>query len=287
MTTLISGATGKVAAATAERLLDGGHPVRLLVRDRAKAEERFQGRNAEIVVADFDDPEALDAAFESVDAAFIALGSSLQQVDLEIALIDAAVRADTRHVVKLSTLGAAHDSVASVPRWHAAIEQHFTTTSVPIKTILRPSTFSANLLAAAPSVAKTSEWYGLAGDGRVSLIDTRDVSDAAFATLTNEDVAGRTWTLTGPEALTFAEVAAKLTEVLGREIRYVAIAEEGQRARLGAAGLPEWFVDLAIGLDAAVASDAMSVVTTEVDELTGHPPLPVQDFLRAYAGAFG
>jgi NAD(P)H dehydrogenase (quinone) len=287
LTILITGATGNVAAGAVDRLIDAGLPVRLLVRDRAKAERRFMGRDVEIATADIGDPKALDAAFSAIDTVFVALGSSLEQVDLEKALIDGAARAGSRHVVKLSTLGVAHDSVASVPRWHAAIEDHLAGAPIPVKTVLRPSTYSANLLAAAPSIAKTSMWSGMAGQGRVSLIDTRDVSEAAFSVLSNDDFAGRTWTLTGPEAMTYSDVAAVLSDVLGRKIQYVAIDEEALLTRLQTAGLPAWFIDLAVGLDAAVAGSVMSVVTEEFEELTGHRPLPIREFIHRHASALG
>lgn len=90
MTILITGATGNVAAGAVDRLIDAGLPVRLLVRDRAKAERRFMGRDVEIATADIGDPKALDAAFSAIDTVFVALGSSLAQVDLEKALIDGA-----------------------------------------------------------------------------------------------------------------------------------------------------------------------------------------------------
>jgi uncharacterized protein YbjT (DUF2867 family) len=122
MTLLITGATGRTSAGVVRHLRAAGDAVRVLVRDADKAQKTFEDQdNVEIVAGAFDDETVLAQAFDAVDVAFLALGSSPDQIRLEKAIIDGAVAAELPHLVKLSSIATSHDSALFVGRLHAAI----------------------------------------------------------------------------------------------------------------------------------------------------------------------
>jgi uncharacterized protein YbjT (DUF2867 family) len=278
---LIVAAGGRVARRVAAALCARGEPPRALVRNATKArDELVDNRGAplllEMVVGELDDRDSLRRALAGIEMAFLALGSSLQQVELEQGVIDVAVEVGLAHLVNLSAAAARSDAVASVLRWHAAVESHLAASGVP-HTLLKPSTFADVLMLAAPSIRETGRWSGSAPHGHNALIDSADVVDAAVAVLTEPAKRGRPHVLTGPVALTWPDVADRLTQVLGRPIRYDAVSIEERRAQLEAGGLPPWRVELVLGLDAINRSDLCAKPTDTVQRLTGHPPRTIEE----------
>jgi NAD(P)H dehydrogenase (quinone) len=239
----------------------------------------------EMVVSEFTDRDGLRRALAGIEIAFLALGSSLQQVELEQRFIDVAAEVGLPHLVELSIARARSDSAASVLRWHAAIEAHLAASGIP-HTLLCPSTFADVLMLAAPSIRQTGRWAGSAPHGRNALIDSADVVDAAVAVLTEPSELGKNHVLTGPIALTWPEVAARLTQVLGRPIRYDVVSIEERRAQLEANGLAPWRVELELGLDEINRSDLYATPTETVRQLIGHPPRTVEDYIERNRTAF-
>ncbi len=236
-------------------------------------------------VSELTDRDGLRRALAEIDIAFLALGSSLQQVELEQRFIDVSSEVGLSHLVKLSAADAHPNGVASVLRWHAAIESHLDASRLP-HTLLCPTTFTDVLMLAAQSIRQESSWSGSAPHGHNALIDSRDVVDAAVAVLTEPAKRGGRYVLTGPAALTWPDVAALLTSVLGRSIRYHATAVEERRKNLEESGLAPWRVELLLGLDEINRSDLYAMPTDAVLELTGHSPRTVKEYIESNRAAF-
>ena len=288
--TLIVAAGGRVSRRVAAALCDRREPPRALVRDAARARDVLvDNRGAplplELMVSDFTNRDGLRRALVGIEVAFLALGSSLQQVELEQLFIDVAAEVGLPHLVNLSAAEARSDGVASVLRWHAAIESHLAASGMP-HTLLGPSTFADILLLAAPSIRANDRWSGSAPHGRNALIDSADVVDAAVAVLSEPSKRGMRYILTGSVALTWPELAARLTQVLGRLIRYDAVSVEEQRAHLEAGGLAPWRVELLLGLDEITRSNLYATPTDTVRQLTGHTPRTVDDYIERNREAF-
>jgi uncharacterized protein YbjT (DUF2867 family) len=283
MTFLVTGATGRTSSGVVAHLRTAGEDVRVLVRDRQKAEQAFG--DIDIVAGPFDDQAVLATAFDGVDVAFLAVGSSPDQVRLEKAVIDGAVKADGPHVVKLSSIGSGHDSAVLVGRLHAEIEDHLAAAGLPY-TLLRPASFADNLFYAAPSVAAEHRWTGAAPTGRVAYIDIRDLSEAAALVLRDPTLQGGIHNLSGPDAYTFPEVATLLTKILGHEVTYVPVSEQDRRSALLAAGTPEWYADLLVSLDTGAESGQVSGLTTTLRDMLGRAPRSVEEFLTENAARF-
>jgi uncharacterized protein YbjT (DUF2867 family) len=287
MTTLIVGATGTVASPLTKQLLADGVPVRALVRDSDKARNVFgDAPGLEVVVGAFNNQNVLEEALDDVELAFLSLGSSPLQVQLEKGFIDAAASANLPQLVKISTSDARHESLVPVGRWHAEIEDHLRASGVP-NTLLRPSSFSINLLAAAaPSIAQADRWFGSAPSGRSALIDTRDVSEAAAAVIKQPALQNATYVLTGPQALTNSEIAEIFSRVLGREISYVPVDDDTVRKGIAAAGLPDLVADIAVGINQSVEAGAQETVTNDLAQIVGHQPRTVEQFITDHRDAF-
>jgi uncharacterized protein YbjT (DUF2867 family) len=287
---LIAAAHGRVARRVAAALCALGEPPRALVRNPIKAHDELVDNQGtplplEMLVGDLADRESVRRALVGVEIAFLALGSSLQQVELEQGFIDVAAEVGLPHLVKLSIAHARSDGVASVLRWHSAIETHLVASSVE-HTLLSPSTFADVLMLGAPSIRESSRWLGSAPHGRNTLIDSADVVDAAIAVLTEPLKRGKRHILTGPAALTWPEVADCLTQVLGRRISYGAVSTDERRAQLEAAGLAPWRVELLLGLDAINNSELYATPTDAIQQLTGHRPRTVEEYIERNRAAF-
>src|SRR5215218_8804718 len=217
---LLTGATGTVGGAVLARLAGAGVPLRALTRDAAKAGV-LRARGVEAVVADFLQPDTLGPAVAGVGAVFLATPIHPAQVAQARNVIQAAAATGRRpRLVRLSVQKAAPDAPMRVGRQHAEIEDAVTASGLPY-TLLRPQSFMQNTLAAAPTVAAEGTISQPYKDGRLGMIDARDVGESAARVRTEAGHEGRTYTLTGPAALSFEDVARTLGEVLGKPVRYV------------------------------------------------------------------
>jgi uncharacterized protein YbjT (DUF2867 family) len=271
----IVGATGRVGSTLTSLLASDPVDITVLTR-RPDAAQLPKG--ASIAAVDFDQPHTLQEALRGADRLFVSHGSSPQQVTNEIALIDAAVAAGVRQIVKLSALGPA--SRLNPFAWHMQIEAHLAQQPVA-STVLRPSAYVDILKRAAGQIAAGSSWAGAAGEGRVNFIDTRDIADVARVALFEEfsSESQRAYHLTGPRDWTMREVAEHLSTLLGQPVAYNHRSPEEQRAALLADGLPPLVADLLIGLDQVFRESVLGETTSTVEALTGKPPRTLQQWL--------
>jgi NAD(P)H dehydrogenase (quinone) len=277
----IAGATGRVGSTLITLL--GSDPVDLVALTRQPDTAQLPAGVATAGI-DFERHDTLLDALRGVDRLFVAQGTSASQVDNEIALIDAAVAAGVRHIVKLSALGPASRQVPFA--WHMQIEAHLARQPVA-STVLRPSAFAYLLKRAGAQIA-TGSWGGAAGEGRVNFIDTHDVSQAARAALL-EDIdpdSQRAYHLTGPRAWTMPQVAKELSRLLDQPVTYINRSPAEQREVLLATGLPAHVVDLLLGLDQVFRESVLGETTSTVEELTGKAPRSLTEWLTDNIGDF-
>lgn len=229
-----TGTTGREIIAELQRL--GAKDVRALVRDPAKA-SFISEAGYEVVEGDFDRPETLDAALKGVDRALLLTAPSPQTFVQQKAFIEAAKREGVQRIVKYSAIGADAAAAEGFGKWHGQAEDFLKESGLEW-TILQPNSFMQNLLGQAAQIAAEGRIYQATGDAKVSHIDVRDIAAVTARTLAEDGHEGKTYLLTGPEALSFTDVAAKLSEATGNQIRYVPITPEQFRAGALGAGLP-------------------------------------------------
>ncbi|WP_026931786.1 SDR family oxidoreductase [Glycomyces tenuis] len=275
-TVLVTGATGTVGAALVPALRARGVDVRAMTRGRAVP-------GAANVVADLRDPESVAEALEGVDAAFLNSPSAEDAAALQIRFADLARDAGVGRLVVLSQYAARADSPVRFLRWHAEVEAHVGGLGLD-HTVLRPNLYMQGLLAFAPAIAQ-GRFAAPIGEAAVSLVDTRDIADAAAAVLTGAGHAGRTYTLTGPRAVTHGQIAQALTAATGRDIAFHEATPERFAASL-AGMLPPWQLEGLVEDYAHYARGEAAEVHTSVADLTGRPARDIADFARDHTAAF-
>jgi uncharacterized protein YbjT (DUF2867 family) len=285
MNVLVTAATGTVGAQVVHTLRARGVAARAFVRDRHKAMQVL-GPDVELAVGDYGDRDSLARAMQGIDRVFLACGNLPEQVTYEKAVIDAASAAAVQRVVKLSGPRASMVSPLVFERWHGAVEQHLLISGLRW-VMLRPSTYMSNLLAYADPIARTGTVFAPAGAARISFVDPRDVAAAAAAVLADDGHEGRAYSLTGPAAITFEQVARELSAATGQRITYLDVPDDHARAALLDAQVPEFAADAIIDIFRSQRAGAMARTTDAVRTLTGRDATPFADFARDYAAAFG
>ena len=275
---LVIGATGTVGSEVVRQLVATGERPRALVRDPATARQRL-GDQVEQVVGDLDRPETIAAALAGVDRVFLLTTQSSRQPEWERAVIGAAARAGVGQLVKLSVFRANEQSPLQVARQHGQAERVLAQSGLAA-TILRPVFFMQNLLAMVHDGAIATA----AGDGRVAMVDARDIAAVAVATLTGGGHAGKTYTLTGPQALSFYQVASVLSRQTGRPLRHVRVPPDKVRVALQGRGVAAWYADDMAKLHSMLAVGYEEVVTDDIHRVTGRPPRTLAQFAGDHAG---
>jgi len=282
---LITGATGRVGGATLKQLAERGVPARALLRHPEKAAV-VAGLGVEPVIGDLAQVRSLEAALDGVTAALLVSPLDPRQVELQGNFIDAARRAGRAHIVKVSGLGTALDSPVRSGRWHAQTERYLEDSGLSF-THLRPPYFMQNILRFAPMICATGEFVGSLNQGSVAMIDVADIAAVAATALTTSGHTGKTYIiLTGSAALSYEDVAEKLSNSLGRRVAYKDVPLEVMRQRLLALGMPEWHVDIQVEFNTALSSGQASTVTDTVETVTGNPPRTLDQFIGEHLAWF-
>ena len=282
---LVTGATGKVGSALLDNLGNADVELRALIRNGSKA--RSLGlRNVEVVSGDFLESQTLRPALEGVDAIFLLTPIHPHQVQQAANVIDVASESgNDPHVVRLSVHQASHEAPTRISRQHAEVEDRLASSGLPY-TLLRPQSYMQNTLMAAPTVAFEGRIYQPMKSGRLGMIDARDIGEVAAKILTEEDHEGKVYTLTGPAAISFYDVAEALSEVLGKEVGYVPIPPEKAKEAAVGRGIPEWVAD-ALNEYAKAHSKGYSDWTTgDFERLTGRPATSYKEFARDFEWVF-
>jgi len=281
---LVTGATGKTGPALVERLVSLGVPVRVLVRERAKAASLF-ANGVEIVVADLAQPDTLAPALAGVRTAYLMTAADPRQVMLHSNFIRAAKLAGIRHIVRHSVRGADSCSPVTLARWHADSQRELENSRMAW-THLQPVYTMQNFLRFAPTIQSQGAFFAPMRDAALSMVDARDVAAVAAAVLTGQGHEGRTYVITGPEPLTFADAARHLSEALGKPVRYVDLCPGEALRTFRQVGMPDWYVVNLLGFYAFYRTAAGRVISDAVPQLTGQEGRNFLQFARDYRSVF-
>jgi uncharacterized protein YbjT (DUF2867 family) len=284
---LVIGSRSKIGSALVRDLLDRGEQVRVLARPGETADPVAAA--AEVVTGDLADEGSLLTAMAGIEKVFLLSSPHPDAVRWHRNAIDAARRTGVQLLVRSSIIGADRESAAEFISSHYASDRYLQDSGLPF-VIVRPNMFLQNIPESTiPSVDASGTFYTDTGDARISMVDTRDVAAVAAVLLTEPGHANAHYDVTGPEALSYAAVAAKLTAAMGRKISHVAVSDEPVRQALLGAGLNAWFTDALIGLNQDYrrsGTDGYAAqVTDTVQRLTGRPPRSLDDLLREVAPA--
>jgi uncharacterized protein YbjT (DUF2867 family) len=270
----VTGATGQIGGRVARLLADAGLPQRLLVRDLSRAPALAR---ADVVVAgSYGDGDTVRRALEGVNVLLmISAQESADRLTQHRAFIDAAADAGVRQIVYTSFLGASPTATFTLARDHWTTEDHIRASGMD-STFLRDNLYMDMI----PLFAADGVIRGPAGTGRVSAVARADVARVAAEALRDPARhAGRTYELTGAEALSLEDVACMITTSTGQPVHYHDETVEEAYASRAEYGAPDWQVEAWVSTYLAIRNGEMERVTSDVQMVTGAPPMSFRQFI--------
>jgi uncharacterized protein YbjT (DUF2867 family) len=284
---LVIGGRSKIGSALIDELLTKGEPVRALVRsgeDKGSLPESVAA-----VTGDLADLDSLRLAVEGVDRLFLLCGPIRDAVALNRNAIDVAKEAGVRLLVRSSILGSDSSSSATFVRDHGSCDAYLAESGVP-HAVVRPNLFMQNVPEnTIPSIDADGNFYVNAGNARISFTDTRDVAAVAATLLSEPRHEDRIYEVTGPEALSYHDVATKLSQALGHKVTYIDAPDEAIRAALLGFGMDDWLVGALVDLyqdyQRSGTDGYATQVTDTVERLTGRPARSLDQLLAEQPAA--
>jgi len=276
---LVTGATGTVGREVIKQLSAAGQRVRALAHSADKAGS-LKGPNVEIAVGDFAKRETIRAALSGADKLFVVSPADRPATvaTLEGPIVDEAKRAGVRHIVKLSVIGCNIDNPINLGRWHREVEKEIEASGISW-TFLRPNFFMASFAVyMGATIRAEGAFYAPAGDGRISMIDPRDIAACALAAFADSKHQAKAYDLTGPDALCLTEAADTLSKAAGKTIKYVDLPSDAYRGALLDAGLIPQFVDAYIQFWDIVKAGYAAGVSSAVEQMIGKKPRSLNDW---------
>lgn len=281
---LITGATGNVGTEVIKKLAEGKHPTRAFVRNRTQARD-IALPGIDLVEGDFAKPKTFVRALEGVETLFLLTPSSADAEQQQCNLVDAAKNAKVKCIVKLSQLGASPKAHGRFQRYHGAVEDYIIKSRIPY-TFLRPNLFMQGLLSFRPTIASQGVFFSPLSQARISVVDVRDIGAVAAKALTETKHEGRTYDLTGPEALTHAEMAEQLSQAVGKPIKHVEVLPVVMKETLLKSGLPEWQAEGVVEDYERYRKGEAEQVASTIRDITGHEASYFAQFALDYATRF-
>lgn len=290
MVILVSGATGWTGGQVVRLLSARGAVVRALVRNATganagKAAALSMLAGVEIADADMARPDTLPLALRGVDRAMLISSADAAMGQVQTAFIDAAARAGVGHVVKLSGIIPDPGSPFRFARMHAEIERHLEASGLAF-THLRAGEFMHAYFRQLPAILSRGALLRPMAEARIASIDIGDIAQVAADVLTGPGHEGKTYPLTGPEALTMTEVADRLSAATGNPIRYINVPPEEARAGQLAAGMPAYLADALAELFAERRNGKEATVSAVIHTVFGYKATSFDSFAQRHAAVF-
>jgi uncharacterized protein YbjT (DUF2867 family) len=278
---LITGATGNVGSLVGKCLIEGGVRPRVFVRDPKRARALY-GDRVDVVLGDLADDAALRVALRGADKVFLVNSGPELAVRDEVAA-KAAKAAGVKHLVKLSSYDARSNIGTGV--WHARGESAIRASGIPF-TFIQASGFMSNALFWARSIKAHGVVRTSTGDGKIPFIHSQDIADVAIKALTSRLYDGESLPITGPEALSYAEMAEKIGTAIGQRIQFQTIPEEEERRQMIARGDSRESVAAHLSIYRAIREGRLATVTDAVDRVLGRKPITFDQWVEENATSF-
>lgn len=278
---LVTGATGNTGSSLVPKLRKAGVDVRAFVRNAAKA-QALKDQGVEVVLGDLDRPETIGPAVQGVDKIYLLTWNGPTQEQQVYNVLNAAKKAGNPHIVRHSMWGSEKSRI--IQQGERA-EEALKSSGLPW-TLLKPTFFMQNTMMAAQTIKSDGVMYWDTGDGKLGMIDVRDIVDSAYAVLTGSGHEGKSYILTGPEAISMHDVADTFSKVLGKDVNYVNVPHEASLQSMVSMGFPEWIARGYGELMEGFSQGFASKVTNNVETLSGHPARSFEQFARDHRQVF-
>ena len=273
---LITGATGNIATLVIPALIANGLTVRAFVRNAQKA-EGLKKSGVEIFEGDLSNQQSINEAARGMDAVLSLTAAGTQAVAQASAVTKAAKGAGVKHLVRLSAIKAAEDAPTENGRFHFQTDQEIIASGIPY-TILRPHFFMQNLFISVPTILEQGSMYWGMGQGKLGMIDVRDIADCIASLLTNGGHEGKIYSPTGASSITFTEAAAIISKGIGKQVNYVPVPLEAVGEAIRSMGQGEWVARLMMDYSKAYREGWGDYTNNDVETITGHRSRSFQQF---------
>ena len=281
---LVTGATGNNGTEIIKRLAERGASIRAMVRNKPEQKDPLPA-GVEYAIADFDDEDSVRRALAGVDRACLVAPSAEKGEVQQLRFVDLAREAGVKHVVYLSQLHATPDSPVRFLRYHAAVEAALAQSGMAF-TNLRPNLYMQGLFLFKQLIASQGKIAAPVGQSPVSVVDVRDIAAVAVAALTESGHEGKSYDITGPQALTHAQMAEELAQTLGRPISFENISGAAMRQALLSFHMPEWQADGLVEDYEHYSRGEATTLSTAVQDVTGVKPRDFHTFAQDFKQVF-
>lgn len=275
-TIVVTGATGNIGGSVVKGLIEKGFVPVVIVREQV-ANPSWDQAGVHQIAVDMQDRAALREAFNGAEKVFSMTPLVENIIELANNITAAAKQAGVKHIVRSSALGAKLDAPITMGKWHGKIEQAIEDSGVDY-TIVQPSSFFQNYFAFAETIKSENAFYAPMGDGRVAMIDARDIAAVAVAALTEDGHVGKKYQVTGGEALSNDEIAQTLSDVLGRSTHYIDVPEDKARAQMLQTGMKLKIVEMTLELYKISKDGYSAEVLPTVEKVTKQKPTTFKQF---------
>ena len=293
---LVTGATGTVGSEVVKQLVSRAteNSIRAAVHSREKADKirHSISKGVEVVDLDYMMPETITNALSDVDKLFLQTLPVPDAIDICSNIVKEAKKNDVNHIVKLSAMGADSQSGVTILRLHGEEENIIKDSGISY-TFLRPPAFMQNFITQFGQTIKTQNaFYVPVGDAKMSFVDVRDIATIATSILLNcnggknKQNMNKAFDITGPEALTYSQVANIISDKVGRKITYIDITEDIAKKGLKQIGMDDWFINIMIELFRTIRAGYGSETTGAVERITGRKPIAFAQYVKDYAEVF-
>lgn len=286
-TFLITGATGNIGSQLIKKLSNENVNIRAAVHSLSRSNKIQTIGVRDLVEIDFDMPSEIQySIFEDVDKIFL-LTPNFDTRGI-VKLLEEAKKAGVQHIIQLSS-----DSVSLVSSESAGTkifkekEKMIQESGIPY-TILRPTAFMQNFLTNGFTIKTQNRFYLPWGKGKVSSVDTRDIASVAAKILISdsENYKNKSYSITGPEALSCYDIAKIFSEVLENNIEFVDISEEESFNEMRRMSMSDILIEYILELSRIIKQDSVSYISSSVEDITGKKPITFRKFVEDYKEAF-
>lgn len=275
-TILVTGATGNIASLVIPELINGGAKVKAFVHDSSKA-EKLKEAGAEIIQGEYSDQDALNSAAEGVDSIMAITAPNPDAASQASNIIEAAKNSGSPYFLRISAIGAASDAPTENGKLHFETDEAIIASGLK-HTILRPHFFMQNTFMSVESILADGNMYWGMGEGKLGLIDVRDITDCCVKILLEGGHENKIYTPTGPESISFSEIAKIIGGGIQKDVTYVPVPEEAVRKAILDMGWGEWGAQIMVDYSKAYSEGWGDFTTQDVETITGNKPRSYKQF---------
>jgi uncharacterized protein YbjT (DUF2867 family) len=279
---LVTGATGNTGSLLVPMLRNADFDVRVFVKDESKAKP-FREMGAEVILGDLDQPETIEPAVDGVGKIYLLTWNGPTQAQQAENVIKSAKKNGNPYIIRHSMWGPENSRII---KQGDQVEEAVKSSGLPW-TMLKPTFFMQNTMMAAKSIVSDGVIYWDMKDGKLGMIDVRDIVDTAVSVLTGSGHEGTSYILTGPEPISFHDVASIFSKVLGKDVKYVNVPGEAAMQSMTGMGIPEWIAKGYVELSEGFSENFANRATENVAKITGHPARSFEQFVRDFVHVFG